>query len=88
MEPMHLPVAESIEIISSGCNTGATLTPKEKRKALRKRLPPWFKTALPTGDAQDRFNATKSTIEIFPSRRRIESVFPTDTRSTSPSRAD
>ncbi len=63
MEPMRLPVAESIEISSSGCNTGATLTPKEKRKALRKRLPPWFKTALPTGEAQDRFNATKSTIE-------------------------
>ncbi len=63
MEPMRLPVVETIDINSSGCSTGPKLTSKEKRKALRKRLPPWFKTALPTGDAQDRFNATKSTIE-------------------------
>ncbi len=63
MEPMRLPVVQTIDITSSGCGTGAKLTSKEKRKALRKRLPPWFKTALPTGEAQDRFNATKSTIE-------------------------
>ena len=63
MEPMRLPVVETVDIAPSGCTTGTTLSPKEKRKALRKRLPAWFKTTLPTGEAQDRFNFTKSTIE-------------------------
>jgi lipoic acid synthetase len=35
----------------------------ERRKALRKRLPPWFKTALPTGTSQLNFNKTKSNVQ-------------------------
>lgn len=37
-------------------------TPKERRKAERKRLPQWFKTALPTGKAQAQFNETRSRV--------------------------
>ncbi|HJM66364.1 MAG TPA: lipoyl synthase [Candidatus Thalassarchaeaceae archaeon] len=63
MDPLRLPIADSSESVPSGCSSGITLTAKEKRRALRKRLPPWFRTALPTGEAQEKFNATKMTIE-------------------------
>ena len=36
--------------------------PLEKRKSMRKRLPDWFKTSLPTGVAQARFNGTKGNV--------------------------
>lgn len=38
------------------------MTPLERRKAERKRLPAWFRTTLPTGDSQTRFNSTKSNV--------------------------
>lgn len=64
MEPTRLPMAEAVEPIMGGCGGGVTsMTAKEKRRSLRKRLPPWFKTSLPTGEEQARFNATKKTIE-------------------------
>jgi len=34
----------------------------ERRKAQRKRLPEWFKTSLPTGDAQSNFNKTRTNV--------------------------
>tara|TARA_X000001036_G_scaffold236616_1_gene220755 strand:- start:4444 stop:5493 length:1050 start_codon:yes stop_codon:yes gene_type:complete len=64
MEPTRLPMAEAVEPIMGGCGGGVTsMTAKEKRRSLRKRLPPWFKTSLPTGEEQAKFNATKKTIE-------------------------
>ena len=64
MGPTRLPMAEAVEPTTGGCaSSAAPLTAKEKRRALRKRLPPWFKTSLPTGEEQARFNATKKTIE-------------------------
>ena len=64
MEPTRLPMAEAMEPIMGGCGGGVTsMTAKEKRRSLRKRLPPWFKTSLPTGEEQAKFNATKKTIE-------------------------
>ena len=57
-------MAEAVEPIMGGCGGGVTsMTAKEKRRSLRKRLPPWFKTSLPTGEEQAKFNATKKTIE-------------------------
>ena len=64
MGPTRLPMAEAVEPIMGGCGGGMTsMTAKEKRRSLRKRLPPWFKTSLPTGEEQAKFNATKKTIE-------------------------
>ncbi len=37
-------------------------TARERRRAMRKRLPRWFKTSLPTGTAQIRYNETKSNV--------------------------
>lgn len=63
MPPLPLPVADSNESFASSCDSGTVQTAKEKRRALRKRLPPWFKTSLPTGEAQQKFNFTRATIE-------------------------
>ena len=35
---------------------------RERRSALRQRLPRWFRTSLPTGTAQSRYNETKSNV--------------------------
>ena len=37
-------------------------TARERRRAMRKRLPRWFRTSLPTGTAQIRYNETKSNV--------------------------
>mgnify|MGYP001156926826 FL=1 len=34
----------------------------ERRRGKRKRLPEWFRTSLPTGDSQKKFNDTKSNV--------------------------
>ena len=38
------------------------MSPAEKRKSMRKRLPNWFRTTLPTGKSQERYNDTKSNV--------------------------
>ena len=38
------------------------LTALERRKMNRKRLPEWFKTSLPVGKAQERFNEAKNNV--------------------------
>lgn len=43
-------------------NESAPLTAIERRKKSRKRLPPWFKTYLPTGDAQIAFNDVRGSV--------------------------
>ncbi|MEE2747059.1 MAG: lipoyl synthase [Candidatus Thermoplasmatota archaeon] len=41
----------------------STLTAMERRKQGRKRLPPWFKTYLPTGEAQIAFNDVRGNVQ-------------------------
>jgi len=57
-----LPQANGTEVSPSSCGDPVRISAEERRKAERKRLPSWFKTTLPTGDAQSRFNETKSNV--------------------------
>ena len=58
----RLPIIDTGEDSSGGCGGTGPAGPLEKRKNMRKRLPSWFKTALPTGLAQSRYNDTKSNV--------------------------
>ncbi len=58
----RLPIIDSGTDSSGGCGSTGSINPLEKRKNMRKRLPSWFKTALPTGLAQSRYNDTKSNV--------------------------
>ena len=58
----RLPIIESQKEAAVGCGISPTMSPLEKRKSLRKRLPPWFRTSLPTGISQQRYNDTKSKV--------------------------
>ena len=58
----RLPIIESQKEAAVGCGISPTMSPLEKRKSLRKRLPPWFRTSLPTGNSQRRYNDTKSKV--------------------------
>jgi len=58
----RLPIIDSEEEGSETCGSMAAISPLEKRKGLRKRLPSWFKTSLPTGLAQTRYNGTKENV--------------------------
>ncbi len=57
-----LPQANGTEVSSSSCGHTVRINAEERRKAERKRLPSWFRTTLPTGNAQSRFNETKSNV--------------------------
>ena len=57
-----LPQANGTEVSNERCDGALRVNAEERRKAERKRLPPWFKTTLPTGNAQSRFNQTKSNV--------------------------
>lgn len=46
----------------SGTRLPMAETPLERRKAARKRLPAWFRTELPTGEAQVAFNGTRANV--------------------------
>ena len=58
----RLPIIDTGEDSAGGCGSTGPAGPLEKRKNMRKRLPSWFKTALPTGLAQSRYNDTKSNV--------------------------
>ena len=58
----RLPIIDTEGDPSGGCGSTGPPGPVEKRKNMRKRLPSWFKTALPTGLAQSRYNDTKSNV--------------------------
>ena len=58
----RLPIIDFEKDGSGGCGVPAEIGPLEKRKSMRKRLPPWFKTTLPTGISQARFNGTKENV--------------------------
>ena len=58
----RLPIIDLEKDGSAGCGVSVEMSPLEKRKSMRKRLPDWFKTSLPTGVAQARFNGTKGNV--------------------------
>ena len=59
---VRLPQADAAEVSAGGCGGAARMSTEERRKSERKRLPSWFRTTLPTGSAQARFNDTKSNV--------------------------
>ena len=59
---VRLPQADAAGVSAGGCGGAARMSAEERRKSERKRLPPWFRTTLPTGSAQARFNDTKSNV--------------------------
>ena len=58
----RLPIIDTGTEASGGCGSTGSIDPQEKRKNMRKRLPSWFKTSLPTGLAQSRYNETKGNV--------------------------
>ena len=50
----RLPIIDVEKDGAGGCGVSVEMSPLEKRKSMRKRLPDWFKTSLPTGVAQAR----------------------------------
>jgi len=58
----RLPIIDSEVETSEGCGSAIAIGPLEKRKNMRKRLPSWFKTSLPTGLSQTRYNTTKGNV--------------------------
>ncbi|MBN55165.1 MAG: lipoyl synthase [Euryarchaeota archaeon] len=59
----RLPTIEHSDTGSGGCGGVSRANPLEARKTTRKRLPSWFRTTLPVGDSQIRFNGTKSKVK-------------------------
>ena len=62
MMERRLPIIDSETGAAGGCASAVAISPLEKRKSTRKRLPSWFKTSLPTGLAQSRYNDTKGNV--------------------------
>lgn len=60
---IRLPQTDVRENNTEGCEITIQTNPEERRKSQRKRLPPWFKTSLPTGVSQIRYNETK--VNVF-----------------------
>ena len=58
----RLPIIDTENGGGVGCGAPVKMSSLEKRKSMRKRLPDWFKTSLPTGVAQARFNGTKGKV--------------------------
>ncbi|HJM13485.1 MAG TPA: lipoyl synthase [Candidatus Thalassarchaeaceae archaeon] len=58
----HLPTIDSSESRTGGCGGASRINPIEVRKSKRRRLPKWFRTSLPTGPAQARYNETNSNV--------------------------
>ena len=59
----RLPNLDDIILSDQVCGEKASLNSKQKRKLLRKRLPSWFKTSLPIGDSQVRYNETMDSVK-------------------------
>ena len=58
----RLPTVDAEAALGGGCGGVPRDTARERRRAMRKRLPRWFRTSLPTGTAQIRYNETKSNV--------------------------
>ncbi len=63
-EPKRLPVVTSAEqAVVGGCGGRARMSPAERQRDSRRRLPEWFRTSLPTGAAQVRYNRTNASVQ-------------------------
>ena len=58
----RLPTIDADSSLAGGCGGVSRQSATERRRALRKRLPTWFRTSLPTGEAQTRYNETRSSV--------------------------
>ncbi len=58
----RLPIAESDMTDLSVVVSEPVVSAIERRKLKRKRLPKWFKTSLPVGKAQERFNEARDNV--------------------------
>lgn len=58
----RLPTIDAGDMLHGGCGGASRGSSRERRKAMRRRLPSWFRTSLPTGIAQIRYNETKSNV--------------------------
>lgn len=59
----RLPIIhEPDEANSGGCGGSARMSAVDRRRGQRKRLPRWFRTRLPTGAGQTRFNSTRDAV--------------------------
>ena len=58
----RLPTVNAEAALGGGCGGVPRGTARERRRAVRKRLPGWFRTSLPIGAAQIRYNETRSNV--------------------------
>ena len=58
----HLPTIGAESALGGGCGGVPRGGAQKRRRAMRKRLPEWFATTLPTGSARIRYNETKSNV--------------------------
>ncbi len=58
----HLPTIGAESALGGGCGGVPRGGAQERQRTVRKRLPEWFATTLPTGNAQIRYNETKSNV--------------------------
>ena len=59
----RLPTVEALELGGSSCSSGQSSERLKKTGRERKRLPAWFKTSLPVGKSQHKYNATTSSVK-------------------------
>jgi len=59
----RLPTIDSGMDSVDGCGGGLKISAEERRKSLRKKLPSWFKTSLPTGISHTRYSRTKDNVK-------------------------
>ena len=58
----RLPLAKDAPGSGNGCAVTPSESAKSRRSRERKRLPKWFKTSLPVGESQVRYNETKTRV--------------------------
>ena len=58
----RLPTVNAEAALGGGCGGVPRGTARERRRAVRKRLPGWCRTSLPIGAAQIRYNETRSNV--------------------------
>ncbi len=63
-DPMdrRLPTIGSGDKLQGGCGGTSRGGAEERRRSLRRRLPDWFRTSLPTGESQARYRETKENV--------------------------
>ncbi len=59
----RLPTIQEAEIGGGSCSSGRPAEQLRKIGRERKRLPSWFKTSLPVGESQNKYNATMTRVK-------------------------